>query len=95
MAGVVAGVLRKRCAEIERQKGRASAEELLPIADQAATHVDRPYIDHGDLLYDENGLPASGERPLNLATVVEEVRQLGLETPSEATGIVRTDRDRR
>jgi hypothetical protein len=56
---------RKRCAGIQRQKGMASTEELLPIADQAATHVDRPHIDHADLLYDENGLPASSERPLN------------------------------
>jgi antitoxin VapB len=29
----------------------------LAIADRAATHLKRPYADHGDLLYDENGLP--------------------------------------
>jgi antitoxin VapB len=32
-------------------------QELLAIADRAAAHVKRPYSDHADLLYDENGLP--------------------------------------
>jgi len=36
---------------------RASVEELLEIADGAATHLKRPYADHANLLYDENGLP--------------------------------------
>lgn len=43
---------------------------------------------------DKSGIPVSGERPLNPATVLAELRQIGLETPSEATGIVRADRDR-
>jgi antitoxin VapB len=42
---------------IEKRKGRASVEELLLIADRAATNVKRPYADHADLLYDENGIP--------------------------------------
>jgi antitoxin VapB len=32
-------------------------DELLMLADQAATHLRRPYADHAELLYDENGLP--------------------------------------
>jgi antitoxin VapB len=30
---------------------------MLAIADRVAGHVDRPYLDHGELLYDEHGLP--------------------------------------
>ena len=58
MTRVVTEALRERYARIERQRGRASVEELLAIADRAAAHATRPYVDHADLLYDENGLPA-------------------------------------
>ncbi|WP_454888888.1 hypothetical protein [Sphingobium indicum] len=27
------------------------------MADRAATHVKRPYVDHAELFYDDNGLP--------------------------------------
>ncbi|MBY5416377.1 MULTISPECIES: type II toxin-antitoxin system VapB family antitoxin [Rhizobium/Agrobacterium group] len=57
MTRVVTEALRERFAKIERRKGRASVEELLAIADRAAAHVKRPYVDHADFLYDENGLP--------------------------------------
>jgi antitoxin VapB len=57
MTRVVTEALRERFAKIERRKGRASVDELLAIADRAAAHVKRPYIDHADLLYDENGIP--------------------------------------
>ena len=57
MTRVVKEALRERYARIERRKGRASVEELLAIADRAAAHVKRPYVDHARLLYDENGLP--------------------------------------
>jgi len=36
---------------------KASVEELLAIAERAASHVKRPYVEHAQLLYDENGLP--------------------------------------
>ena len=49
--------LRERYARLERRKGKASVEELLAIADRVSMHVKGPYLDHGDLLYDENGLP--------------------------------------
>lgn len=57
MSRVVTDALRERYAQIEKQRGRASVEELLAIADRAAAHLKRPYADHAELLYDENGLP--------------------------------------
>jgi antitoxin VapB len=57
MTSVVREALRERYARIERRKGKASVEELLAIADRAAAHVKRPYVDHGRFLYDRNGLP--------------------------------------
>jgi len=57
MTHVVTEALRERYASIERRKTRASVSELLAIADRAAAHVKRPYVDHAELLYDENGLP--------------------------------------
>src|SRR3546814_10262489 len=57
MTRVVTEALRERFARIERQKSKASVAELLTIADRAATHVKRPYVDHAELFYDDNGLP--------------------------------------
>jgi antitoxin VapB len=57
MTRAVTEALRERHARIERRKGKASVQELLAIADRAAAHLRRPYADHAELLYDENGLP--------------------------------------
>ena len=57
MTRVVTEALRERLDKIERRSARASVEELLMIADRAAAHVHRPYLDHAELLYDERGLP--------------------------------------
>ena len=57
MTRVVTEALRERLATIERRRARASVEELLSIADRAAAHVKRPYLDHAELLYDDHGLP--------------------------------------
>lgn len=57
MTRVVTEALRERYAKIEQRKGKASVQELLAIADRAAALVQRPYADHAELLYDENGLP--------------------------------------
>ncbi len=57
MTRAVTEALRERYARIERRKGKASVEELLATADRAAVHVKRPYADHAELLYDENGPP--------------------------------------
>jgi antitoxin VapB len=57
MSRVVTDALRERYAQIKKQRGRASVEELLAIAGRAAAHLKRPYADHAELLYDEDGLP--------------------------------------
>lgn len=57
MTRVVTEALRDRQAKIEHRKNKASVQELLEIAKRAAANLKRPYVDHADLLYDENGLP--------------------------------------
>ena len=57
MTRVVTEALRERLSRLERRSTRASVEELLAIAKRAASHVKHPHVDHGELLYDEHGLP--------------------------------------
>jgi antitoxin VapB len=57
MTRVVTEALRERLSRLERRSARASVEELLAIAERAASHVKRPYVDHAELLYDAHGLP--------------------------------------
>jgi antitoxin VapB len=57
MTRIVTEALRERLDKIERRSAWASVEELLAIADRAAAHLKRPYLDHAELLYDERGLP--------------------------------------
>jgi antitoxin VapB len=57
MTRAVTEALRERYARIEHRRTKASVEELLAIADRAASHVKRPCLDHAELLYDQNGLP--------------------------------------
>jgi len=57
MTRVVTQALRERYAKLERHKGRASVAEILAIAGRVSAHIKEPPIDHGELLYDENGLP--------------------------------------
>ena len=54
---VVVESLRERHAKIEKRKGKASLAELMAIAKRASRAVKRPYVEHGQLLYDEHGLP--------------------------------------
>jgi antitoxin VapB len=54
---VVIDSLRERHEKLEKHKGKASLSELLAIARRASRAVKRPYVDHGELLYDEHGLP--------------------------------------
>jgi antitoxin VapB len=54
---VVIESLRERHAKIEKRKGKASLPELMAIAKRASRGAKRPYIEHGQLLYDEYGLP--------------------------------------
>lgn len=53
----VTEALRERYARIEHRKSKASVDEILAIADRVSAHVKGPYAEHGELLYDENGLP--------------------------------------
>jgi antitoxin VapB len=57
MTRVVTEALRERYERLQRRRGKASVEELRAIAQRAAAHVKRPYLDHAELLYDEHGLP--------------------------------------
>ncbi|MBV8206924.1 MAG: type II toxin-antitoxin system VapB family antitoxin [Acidobacteria bacterium] len=57
MTSAVKQALRDRRERLQNRKRRASVTELLAIADRASVHVRRPYADHAELLYDENGLP--------------------------------------
>jgi antitoxin VapB len=57
MTRAVTEALRERYERLQRRRNKASVEELRAIAQRAAAHVKRPYLDHGDLLYDEHGLP--------------------------------------
>ena len=54
---VVVESLRERRAKIEKRKDKASLAELMAIAKRASRAVKRPYVEHGQLLYDEHGLP--------------------------------------
>ena len=54
---VVIDSLRERHEKLEKRKGKASLAELLAIAKRTSQSVKRPYVDHGELLYDEHGLP--------------------------------------
>jgi antitoxin VapB len=57
MARVVTDALRERYAQLEQRYGRASVDEILTIADRVSAQVRKPYAAHGDLLYDDRGLP--------------------------------------
>ena len=51
--------VKERLERLRRQKADDFVERLLSIGRECASHLKEPYksIDHGDLLYDENGLP--------------------------------------
>ncbi|MCW6532082.1 MULTISPECIES: type II toxin-antitoxin system VapB family antitoxin [Sphingomonas] len=57
MTRVVTEALRSRYNEIERRERRASLDELRAIAARSAALVRGKYEAHGDLLYDDAGLP--------------------------------------
>jgi antitoxin VapB len=53
----VTDALRERFDRLPGRQEKAGLEELRAIAKRAAAHLKRPYLDHGELLYDEHGLP--------------------------------------
>lgn len=59
MTAAVAEAVRERLERVRRERGRSLADELVAIGKDCAAHLREPYrsADHGDLLYDERGLP--------------------------------------
>ncbi|MCB0098051.1 MAG: type II toxin-antitoxin system VapB family antitoxin [Caldilineaceae bacterium] len=60
MTAVVIEALRKQRQQIMNdQRKDIQAQELMAIAKRCAAHIQRPAaaVDHGEMLYDENGLP--------------------------------------
>jgi len=60
MTAIVLNALRKQRGEIARQQQKeAKVTELMAIATRCAAHIERPAmaVEHGDMLYDERGMP--------------------------------------
>lgn len=57
MTDVVTDALRQRYAEIGVRSKKSDIEELRAIARAAAALVPASYADHGELLYDTDGMP--------------------------------------
>jgi antitoxin VapB len=59
MTEAVTVALRERLDRIRRERGLALSDRLLEIGRDCAAHLKEPFrsIDHGQLLYDEKGLP--------------------------------------
>jgi len=55
----VTEAVRERLDRVGRERGVDLAERLLAIGRDCAAHLKKPYrtIDHGEMLYDEQGLP--------------------------------------
>ena len=51
--------VRERLSRIRHERRADLAERLLTIGQDCAAHLKEPYraVDHGDMLYDERGLP--------------------------------------
>jgi antitoxin VapB len=51
--------VRQRLDRVRRERGVDLAERLLAIGRDCAAHLKKPFrtIDHGEMLYDERGLP--------------------------------------
>jgi antitoxin VapB len=59
LTAAVTAALRERLARVRRRSGTSLAARLLAIGKDAAPRFKEPYrtAEHGDLLYDERGLP--------------------------------------
>jgi antitoxin VapB len=59
LTAAVDKAVRERLDRVRTVQGSGMAERLLKIGKECAAHLKEPYrsIDHGDLLYDEKGLP--------------------------------------
>ena len=59
MTSAVTEAVRERLDRVRTARGTGLAERLLKIGKECAAHLQEPYrsIDHGELLYDEKGMP--------------------------------------
>ena len=59
MTTAVTVAVRERLDRVRREQGRSLADRLLAIGRDCAAHLEEPSrsADHGELLYDERGLP--------------------------------------
>lgn len=59
MTEAIGRAVRERIDRVRRGQGVSLSETLLEIGRDCASHMRDPYlsVDHGDLLYDERGLP--------------------------------------
>jgi antitoxin VapB len=59
MTAAVDKAVRERLERVRETKNDGLAERLLKIGRECAAHMKEPYlsIDHGEMLYDEKGLP--------------------------------------
>jgi len=61
LTGAVTQAVRERLDRLRRERGRPLADRLLLIGKDCAARLKEPFrsADHGDLLYDDRGLPQS------------------------------------
>jgi antitoxin VapB len=59
MTAAVTEAVRERLDRVQSEQGAGLAGRILKIGKDCAAHLQEPYrsIDHGELLYDEKGLP--------------------------------------
>jgi antitoxin VapB len=59
MTAAVTEAVRERLDRVRSARGAGLAERLLKIGKECAAHLREPYrsVDHGELLYDEKGMP--------------------------------------
>ena len=59
MTTAVTQALAERLERVSHERGRSLANRLLAIGKDCAAHLQEPFrsIDHGELLYDDRGLP--------------------------------------
>jgi len=59
MSAAVTEAVRERLDRVRRARGASLADRLVAIGKDCAAHLKEPFrsADHGDLLYDERGLP--------------------------------------
>lgn len=59
MTAAVTEAVRDRLERVKRENGQSLSDRLMEIGRDCASRLKEPYksIDHGELLYDEDGLP--------------------------------------